>query len=146
MEDLRKWHLRPLPNENFVLDGYDGVGFHLERELRFEEMQIPQLHQDYIQIRFKNSKKEYRLWWKDINFSRPSVPLYIRGDKLHSRYFHAIYAVIAEVSYYACGFSKEINREYLKNTHELAKFYVNRDLEAMIKTMLKAAGVEEGSS
>lgn len=145
MKDLKKWHLRPLPDGNFVLDGYGSLGYHFERELRFEEMNIPLLYQDYIQVRFKKGK-EYRLWWRNINFSRPSVPLYIRGDKLHSRYFHAIYAVIAEVSYYACGFSKEINMDYLRNTPELAKFYVNRDLEAMIETMLKAAGVEEGSS
>jgi len=57
-----------------------------------------------------------------------------------------LYAIIAEVSYYTRGLSKEINRDYLLNTKALAKFYVNRDLDIIINVLLKAAGGVEQSS
>ena len=59
---------------------------------------------------------------------------------------HALYAIIAEVSYYTRGLSKEIKRDYLINTKALAKFYVNRDLDIIINILLKAAGGGEQSS
>lgn len=142
MEELKKVHFRPLANGNFVLNAYDRMGYHLERELKYTEMEICLLTQYYLDIRFKR-EKEYRIWFHDIDFSRVSVPLYVSGYKVKANYFHALYAVIAEVSYYASGFSKQINRDYLLNTKELAKFYVNQDVEVMIKTLLQAAGVEE---
>lgn len=145
MEDLRKVHFRPLPNGNFVIDAYDRLGYHIERELRFVEMEGSLLFQDYLQITFKRGKS-YRIWFRDIDFGRGSVPLYVRGGRVKSDYFHAVYAVIAEVSYFASGCSEKINREYLRNTPELAKFYANRDLEAMIRVMLEAAGVSEPSA
>lgn len=142
MEELKKVHLRPLMNGNFVLEAINRWGYRIQEELRFIEIQSVMLTQYYLDIRFKKGK-EYRIWYQDIDFSRVSVPLYVSGYKVKANYFHALYAVIAEVSYYASGFSKEINRDYLLNTKELAKFYVNQDVEVMIKTMLKAAGVEE---
>lgn len=53
---------------------------------------------------------------------------------------HALYAVVAEVSYYLSGFSKEINRDYLMNTLGISKLYINRDVDIIIKELLKAAG------
>lgn len=142
MEELKKVHFRPLVNGNFVLDAYDRLGYHIERELKYMEIEIGILTQYYLDIRFKKGKV-YRIWFQDIDFSRVSVPLYVSGYKVKANYFHALYAVIAEVSYYTSGFSKQINRDYLLNTKELAKFYVNQDVEVMIKTLLQAAGVEE---
>lgn len=142
MVELQKISLRPLINGNFVLDAYDRLGYHLERELKYTEMELCMLTQYYLDIKFKRGK-EYRIWFRDIDFSRVSVPLYVRGLKVKANYLHALYAVIAEVSYYISGFSKQINRDYLLNTKELAKFYVNQDVEVMIKTLLQAAGVEE---
>lgn len=55
----------------------------------------------------------------------------------------ALYAIVAEVSYYLSGFSKEINRDYLINTKEISKFYINRDVDIIIKELLKAAGIDE---
>ena len=142
MEELKKVHLRPLMNGNFVLEAINRWGYRIQEELRFIEIKSVMLTQYYLNIRFKKGK-EYRIWYQDIDFSRVSVPSYVSGYKVKANYFHALYAVIAEVSYYASGFSKEINRDYLLNTKELAKFYINQDVEVMIKTMLKAAGVEE---
>lgn len=142
MEELKKVHFRPLVNGNFVLDAYDRLGYHIERELKYMEIEISILTQYYLDIRFKKGK-EYRIWFHDIDFSKVSVPLYVSGYKVKANYFHALYAVIAEVSYYTSGFSKQVNRDYLRNTKELAKFYVNQDVEVMIKTLLQAAGVKE---
>lgn len=142
MEELKKVHFRPLVNGNFVLDAYDRLGYHIERELKYMEIEISILTQYYLDIRFKKGK-EYRIWFQDIDFSKVSVPLYVSGYKVKANYFHALYAVIAEVSYYTSGFSKQVNRDYLRNTKELAKFYVNQDVEVMIKTLLQAAGVKE---
>lgn len=142
MEELKKVHFRPLVNGNFVLDAYDRLGYHIERELKYMEIEISILTQYYLDIRFKKGK-EYRIWFQDIDFSKVSVPLYVSGYKIKANYFHALYAVIAEVSYYASGCNKQINRDYLRNTKELAKFYVNQDVEVMIKTLLQAAGVKE---
>lgn len=142
MEELKKVHFRPLVNGNFVLDAYDRLGYHIERELKYMEIEISILTQYYLDIRFRKGKV-YRIWFQDIDFSRVSVPLYVSGYKVKANYFHALYAVIAEVSYYTSGFSKQINRDYLLNTKELAKFYVNQDAEVMIKTLLEAAGVKE---
>lgn len=142
MEELKKVHFRPLVNGNFVLDAYDRLGYHIERELKYVEIEISILTQYYLDIRFKKGK-EYRIWFHDIDFSKVSVPLYVSGYKVKANYFHALYAVIAEVSYYTSGFSKQVNRDYLRNTKELAKFYVNQDVEVMIKTLLQAAGVKE---
>lgn len=142
MEELKKVHFRPLINGNFVLDAYDRLGYHIERELKYMEIEISILTQYYLDIRFKKGK-EYRIWFQDIDFSKVSVPLYVSGYKVKANYFHALYAVIAEVCYYTSGCSKQINRDYLRNTKELAKFYVNQDVEVMIKTLLQAAGVKE---
>lgn len=142
MEELKKVHFRPLVNGNFVLDAYDRLGYHIERELKYMEIEISILTQYYLDIRFKKGK-EYRISFQDIDFSKVSVPLYVSGYKVKANYFHALYAVIAEVSYYTSGFSKQVNRDYLRNTKELAKFYVNQDVEVMIKTLLQAAGVKE---
>lgn len=62
---------------------------------------------------------------------------------MKSTYLHALYAIVAEVSYYLSGFSKEINRDYLINTKEISKFYINRDVDIIIKELLKAAGIDE---
>ena len=59
---------------------------------------------------------------------------------MKSVYLHALYAVVAEVSYYLSGFSKEINRDYLMNTLGISKLYINRDVDIIIKELLKAAG------
>ncbi|MBO5031679.1 MAG: hypothetical protein J6D08_07310 [Lachnospiraceae bacterium] len=142
MEELKKVHFRPLVNGSFVLEAVTPLGYHIERELRYIEIEISMLTQYYIDIKFKKGK-HYRIWFRDIDFSRVSVPLYVSGYKLKSNYFHALYAVIAEVSYYTSGFSKQINRDYLLKTKELAKFYVNQDVEIIIKTLLEAAGVKE---
>lgn len=142
MEELKKVHFRPLVNGNFVLDAYDRLGYHIERELKYMEIEISILTQYYLDIRFKKGK-EYRIWFQDIDFSKVSVPLYVSGYKIKANYFHALYAVIAEVSYYTSGFSKQVNRDYLRNTKELAKFYVNQDVAVIIKTLLQAAGVKE---
>lgn len=142
MEELKKVHLRPLMNGNFVLEAINRWGYRIQEELRFVEIKSVMLTQYYLDISFKKGK-EYRIWYHDIDFSRVSVPLYVSGYKVKANYFHALYAVIAEVSYYTSGFSKQINRDYLLNTKELAKFYVNQDVEVMIKTLLEAAGVEE---
>lgn len=98
--------------------------------------------QFYIDIRLKTGR-EYRVWYYDMDMSRVSVPMYINKYKMKSTYLHAIYAVVAEVSYYLSGFSKEINRDYLMNTSEISKFYINRDVDIIIKELLKAAGVDE---
>lgn len=142
MEELKKVHFRPLVNGNFVLDAYNHLGYHIERELKDIDIEISMLTQYYLDVRFKKGK-EYRIWFRDVDFSRVSVPLYVSRYKLRSNYFHALFAVIAEVSYYTSGFSKQINRDYLLNTKELAKFYVNQDVEIIIKTLLQAAGVKE---
>lgn len=142
MEELKKVHFRPLVNGNFVLDAYDRLGYHIERELKYMEIEISILTQYYLDIRFKKGK-EYRIWFQDIDFSKVSVPLYVSGYKVKANYFHALYAVIAEVSYYSSGCNKQINRDYLRNTKELAKFYVNQDIEVIIRTLLQAAGVKE---
>lgn len=142
MEELKKVHFRPLVNGNFVLDAYDRLGYHIERELKYMEIEISMLTQYYLDIRFRKGK-EYRIWFQDIDFSRVSVPLYVSGYKVKANYFHALYAVIAEVGYYTSGFSKQINRDYLLNTKELAKFYINQDIEVIIRTLLQAAGVKE---
>lgn len=97
--------------------------------------------QFYIDIRLKTGR-EYRIWYYDMDMSRVSVPMYINKYKMKSTYLHAIYAVVAEVSYYLSGFSKEINRDYLMNTSEISKFYINRDVDIIIKELLKAAGVD----
>ena len=142
MEELKKVHFRPLINGNFILDAYDRLGYHIERELRYIEIESSMLSQYDLVIRFKKGK-EYRIWFQDIDFSRVSVPLYVSGYRVESNYFHALYAVIAEVSYYVSGFSKEINRDYLMNTKELSKFYINQDVEVIINILLRAAGVDE---
>ena len=98
--------------------------------------------QFYIDIRLKTGR-EYRIWYYDMDMSRVSVPMYINKYKMKSTYLHAIYAVVAEVSYYLSGFSKEINRDYLMNTSEISKLYINRDVDIIIKELLKAAGVDE---
>lgn len=144
MEELRKVHFRPLINGNFVLDAYNRLGYHIERELRYIEIDISMLTQYYLDIKFKDGKN-YRIWFRDIDFSRVSVPLYVSGYRVRANYFHALYAVVAEVSYYASGFSEKINRDYLMGTKELAKFYVNQDVEIIIKILLQAARVKEDS-
>ena len=62
---------------------------------------------------------------------------------MRATYLHALYVIVAEVSYYLSGFSKEINRDYLINTKEISKFYINRDVDIIIKELLKAAGIDE---
>lgn len=142
MEELKKVRFRPLINGKFVLDAYNSLGYHIERELKFVEIESSMLTQYCLEIRFKKGK-EYRIWFHDIDFSKVAVPLYIRGYRLKANAFHALYAVIAEVSYYASGLSSQINRDYLMNTKELSKLYVNQDVEIIIKTLLQAAGVKE---
>ena len=78
-----------------------------------------------------------------MDMSRVSVPMYINKYKMKSTYLHAIYAVVAEVSYYLERIDKEINRDYLMNTSEISKLYINRDVDIIIKELLKAAGVDE---
>lgn len=143
--ELKKVHFTPLVNGNFVLSAYTPRGYTIERELRYNEIKYAMLMQYNLDILFKDGK-EYRIWYGDVDFSRPSVPMYVRKYRLKSNYFHALYAVIAEVSFYACGFSKQINRDYLRNTKELSKFYVNQDLEVMIRIFLQSAGVDEIST
>lgn len=122
------------------------MDFYIERELKSTEIESSILTQDCLEIRFKNGK-EYRIWLYDIDFGKASVPMYIRrGYLLKADVFHALYAVIAEVSHYAGGFSSQINRDYLMNTKELSQVYANHDVEVMIKTLLEAAGVKEKSS
>lgn len=144
-EELKKVRFRPLINGNFVLDAYTKLGYHLEKELRYPEVESAVMTQYNIDIVFKTGKR-YTIWFRDIDFSHISVPLYVKGYRVKSNYYHALYAVIAEVSYYTRGLSKEINRDYLLNTKELAKFYVNRDLDIIIKILIKAAGGVEQSS
>lgn len=143
--ELKKVHFMPLLNGNFVLSAYTPRWYHIERELKFNEIKYAMLMQNNLDILFKDGKG-YRIWYSDVDFSQPSVPMYVRKCKIKSNYFHALYAVIAEVSFYACGFSKQINRDYLRNTKELSKFYVNQDLEVMIRIFLQSAGVAEDSN
>lgn len=98
--------------------------------------------QFYIDIRLKTGR-EYRIWYYDMDMSRVSVPMYINKYKVRATYLHTLCAIVAEVSYYLSGFSKEINRGYLINTKEISKFFINRDVDIIIKELLKAAGIDE---
>ena len=142
MEDLTKVYLRPLPNGNFVLEAYNGVGYHIEREIRFVELKSCMLIQEHMTLEFKKGKA-YRIWLCDLDFSRTWIPLYVRGGLLRASYFHILYALAAEVSYYVSGFSKEINRKYLRNTREFADFWKNQDMEVMLGILLRVAGAKE---
>lgn len=141
MEELKRVHLRPLVSGDFVIDGITYRGKHIEEKLDVQSVDLCLMTQFYIDIRLKTGR-EYRIWYYDMDMSRVSVPMYINKYKMKSTYLHAIYAVVAEVSYYLSGFSKEINRDYLMNTSEISKFYINRDVDIIIKELLKAAGVD----
>lgn len=143
MKELKRVHFRPQPNGNFVLEGYTSMDFYIERELKSTEIESSILTEGCLEIRFKNGK-EYRIWFHDIDFGKASVPMYIRrGYLLKADVFHALYALAAEVSHYAGGFSSQINRDYLMNTKELSQMYASQDVEVIIKTLLEAAGVKE---
>jgi len=144
-EELKKVHFRPLINGNFVLDGYNRFGYHIEKEICCPDLELVVMTQYNMDIVFKKGKR-YTVWFRDIDFSKISVPLYVKGYRVKADCCHALYAIIAEVSYYTRGLSKEINRDYLLNTKALAKFYVNRDLDIIINVLLKAAGGVEQSS
>ena len=45
--------------------------------------------------------------------------MYINKYKMKSTYLHALYAIVAEVSYYLSGFSKEINRDYNEEKQQM---------------------------
>lgn len=142
MEELKRAHLRPLISGDFVIDGITYKGQHIEEKLDVQSVDICLMMQFYIDIKLKTGRK-YRIWYYDMDMSRVSVPMYINRYRVRSTCLHALYAVVAEVSYYLSGFSEAINRDYLMNTKELSKFYINRDVDIIIKELLKAAGVDE---
>lgn len=146
-EELTRVRLKPLPNGNFVLDAYNNLGYHIEKELRFPEVKSCLLTQEFLNIRFKNDKV-YKIWLCDLDFSKPWVPLYVRGGVLKAGYLHILYALASEVSYNLCGFSTEINRNYLRNTKEFADFWKNQDMEKMLEALMKTAkgGVKNAGS
>lgn len=142
MKELKRVHLRPLISGDFIIDGITYKGQHIEKKLDVQSVNLCLMMQFYIDIRLKTGR-EYRIWYYDMDMSRVSVPMYINKYKVRATYLHALYAIVAEVSYYLSGFSKEINRDYLMNTSEISKFYINRDVDIIIKELLKAAGEDE---
>ena len=142
MEELKRVHLRPLVSGDFIIDGITYKGQHIEKKLDVQSVNLCLMMQFYIDIKLTTGR-EYRIWYHDMDMSRVSVPMYINKYKVRATYLHALYAIVAEVSYYLSGFSKEINRDYLINTKEISKFYINRDVDIIIKEMLKAAGIDE---
>ena len=139
MHSLIKVRLRPLPNGNFVLDAYDHLGCHIKKELRFVELRSCMLCQDHLTLEFKKGKK-YEIWLCDLDFSKPWVPLYIRGGRQGEGYLRILYDLAAEVSQYVFGFSKEINRDYLRSFKDSEKFWKNQDMDVMLRILLRAAG------
>ena len=99
-------------------------------------------HENDAQVmeRYEKAVEACRVWLRAV--VGVSVPMYINKYKVRATYLHALYAIVAEVSYYLSGFSKEINRDYLMNTKEISKFYINRDVDIIIKELLKAAGID----
>ena len=118
MEKLKRVHLRPLISGDFVIEGITYKGKHIEEKLDVQSVDLCLMMQFYIDIRLKTGR-EYRIWYYDMDMSRVSVPMYINKYKVRATYLHALYAIVAEVSYYLSGFSKEINRDYLMNTKEI---------------------------
>lgn len=139
--ELKKVHLKALADGTIILEGYDNYGYHIERELNYASIENADFTQEYLDVKFRKRKKVYRVWLKNIDFSKVIVPLYVRGFSVKENCIHAFYAVVAEASYFINDWCKGLNFEYLKETPEISKFYVDKNLAAMIDIMVHAAGI-----
>lgn len=139
--DLKKVHFQPLADGTIILEGYDNYGYRIERELNFKNVESADFTQEYLDVKFRNRKKVYRIWIKNIDFSKVMAPLYVRGFEVQSNCFHALYSVVAEASYYISCVDMNINFNFLRETPEISKFLSDKDITDMIETMFHAAGV-----
>ncbi len=148
MSVLFNWRISPRSDNEFILVGTDKYGRKIEYTIKKNKIKSMRLHTSYIEI-IVNMAFCYRLWYKDADMSKPITPMRVMKRNPQKNKLDALYCLMAEVSMYICGFSKEVDKDYLKTEKSIGVFF-NDDpadeygfcLDIAIKLLLQAAGVE----
>lgn len=152
MEKLLKWRIYPIGNGEFILVGVTSYGRKIEQKISKKNLKQAKLNTSYLQI-FVNIGCCYRLWFKDADFSKPITPMRVMKKTPQRYVLDAVYCLMAEVSMFVCGFSKEVDKDYLRNERNIGVFFNDDpndeygfDLNIAVNLLLKAAdGVEKSS-
>lgn len=144
MEELKNIRLSVLADGTMRIEGDNHLGYRTRLELNAStEYECPRISSSCFECRIDGYL--IRLNFKDFDMRKPIAPLRLRGLRPRQNYLYAVHAMVAEVSYYACGFADTINKDYLLNTPEVAIFIKDDafDLDLALSLFLKAAGVDD---
>lgn len=146
MVELRRWRLRLDDTGDYILNGVNKHGIIVSKPIKKKNIERIDLDTSFLQIHLSN--RIYRLWFREVDLSKPIVPMRIMKRQPRQSYLDAVYCLIAEVSYYLSGFEKEVNRDYLQNTKNLQMYFgdvADKDgsfhLETAIDILLQVGGV-----
>lgn len=152
MGNLLKWRIYPVGNDEFILVGVTGYGRKIEEKISRKNLKQIKLNTSYLQM-FVCYGCCFRLWFKDADLSKPITPMRIMKKTPQRFVLDAVYCMMAEVSMFVCGFSKEVDKDYLRNTKPIAVFFNDDpndeygfDLDIAVNLLLKTAGGVEQSS
>ena len=142
MEKLKKWR--------FHLTGVDRYGRKVHIPVQQDNIQYAKLDTSYLQLNLKDKLEGYMLWFKDADMSKAIAPMRAVKRQPKQSFVDAVYCMMAEVSMYLCGFVKEVNKEYLRNTNPLSVFFNNSsddgvefNLDIAVEILLKTGAKEE---
>lgn len=148
MIKLIKWRITPAKNGEFILTGVTRYGHKIEQKISGKNIKQARLNTSYLRT-YVDVGFGYELWFKDADLSMPITPMRRMKIIPQRDVLSAAYCLMAEVSMVLCGFSKEVDKDYLKTEKSVGVFFNDDpadeygfDLDIAIKLLLQAGGVE----
>lgn len=135
---------------SFILTGVGRYDRLVRIPVKQDDINYAKLDTSYLQLNMNNKIEGYQLWFKDADMSKAIAPMRAVKRQPKQSTIDAVYCMMAEVSMYLCGFVKEVNKDYLRNTKPLSVFFNNSaddgvefNLDIAVEILLKTGANEK---